>query len=387
MMSPEEIFHRHVRDKGGSLDLSLLPSQIGRGLDYVAKRARGFLLSARQANPHIPNIHFDFIDNHSLNAFATKLVDNYFIGINRGTVAILSFVFNRLLADRSVLPFLGNIELEEKQLPFIPSLGPDFAESVCEVDPFPPPRDPSRRALATRFTEISLDFILAHEFAHIANGHLDFMQRTHGMEQVEEVSTQSLGDSKEKGAIHRKTLEMNADEVATVFTLINEWKRCLGQFSRRGPEWNDIYDRPGMVTMLWSYAIAVLCRIFGDARLQRNPLGSSVYPTWRLRSVMIQRISGKINRPSEWVSAQIMHNEGVDHSMPLVALATFKNVETDFAAVMGKKISTAGLDDAWSDLGQSEIEEMQFTWTNELHPLLEPLAFQSLDIVSMSFFE
>lgn len=386
MLSPKDVFHDIVRDQGGRVDEASLPSSVGQGLAYVAHRARGFLASAAEANSQIPAIHFDLVDNYSLNAFATRWEDQYFIGINRGTVAILALVFDRLLADRSVLPYFGQVEREAESLPLMPALGPNFFRSVTGVDFFQPPRDPSRRAISQRLTEMALDFIVAHEFAHIANGHVDFLHGTYGIGRIEEVCAHASEDPKGNGTLHRKTLEMNADEVATVFTLVNEWKRCLHRLPRRGPVWDDIYDHPGMVTMLWSYAIAVLCRIFGDMRLQRGTAVASDYPTWRLRSVMIQQATGKIQRPADWMRSGIMPNEDVGHSIPLVALASFKGVEADFAAVTGLPISRAGLDDAWSNLGQSEIEEMECAWTREIRPSLESMAFQPLELLSMSFF-
>jgi hypothetical protein len=335
MKSPEEMFHDIARDRGGRLDAALVAPEVNQVLAYMAQRARGFLQSAATANPRIPPIHLDFVDNYSVNAFATRLGDRYFIGINRGTVSTLRLVFDRLLADRSVLPFFGQVEVEAENLPLMPSLGPHFVESVWGVEVFQQPRDPFRRALAIKLTEIALDFIVAHEFAHIANGHVDFLNDTHGIGRIEEVHAHSSGDLKGNRNLNRKTLEMNADEVATVFTLVNEWRSYLHQVPRRGPEWNDIYDHPGMVTMIWSYAIAVLCRIFGDMRLQRGTSVASEYPTWRLRSVMIQQATDEIRRPAEWMNGGNMPNEGVGHSMPLVTLASFKGVEADFAAVTG----------------------------------------------------
>lgn len=364
-----------------------MPERVGESFSYVAHRSNGFLSSAAAANPHIPPIHFDFVDNFSLNAFATRVEDQYFIGVNRGTVAILALVFDRLLADRSVLPFFGRVELELENLPLMPKLGPDFIASVENMETFMPPQDPSRRAVSKRLCEIALDFVIAHEFAHIANGHVDFLNKKYTLDRIDEVSHQFLTGSQREFALHRKTLEMNADEVAVAFTLVSEWKRCLRQLPRRGAAWDDIYDRPGLITMLWSYAVATLCRIFGDVRLTAGSMTFSEYPTWRLRSVMMQHASGQIIRPTEWETESIMPNDGLAHSMPLVALATFQNIERDFATITGLPLSSAGLDDAWSDVGQAEMAEMKLSWKEDLSNQLGSLAFQPLDLLSLSFFE
>ncbi len=386
-MTLEEAFHELVLDQGGRVIPSAVDSKVDLALDYVAHRAREFLRFASIANPRIPPIHLDFVNNYSLNAFATRLGDQYFIGINRGTVAILSFVFDRLLADRSVLPFFGQVELEDDKLPLMPAIGPDFFESVKGVEVFLPPQDPSRRALAKRLTEIAMDFIVAHEFAHIANGHVDYLNENYGLNWIEETSTSPVAGLNGNSVLPRRTLEMNADEVATVFTIVTEWKRSLRKIPRRGSEWDDLYDSPGMITMLWSYAVAILCRIFGDIRLEFDAETSRAYPTWRTRSVMIQQTVGEIKRPSTWDTSSIMPNEDAGHSMPLVALATFRHVERDFATITGLPVAITGLDEAWSDLGRLEVVEMRSFWERNLRIDLGPLAFQPLNLLTLSFFE
>ncbi len=87
-------------------------------------------------------------------------------------------------------------------------------------------------------------------------------------------------------------MEMDADNTAVRLTLGSEWDRVVGSLPRPGPEWDDFYNRPGMVSLFWSYAVSSLCRIFGEARLIEGNITSALYPPWRLRSVMIQQATG-----------------------------------------------------------------------------------------------
>src|SRR5687768_15198804 len=65
----------------------------------------------------LPDIYVDFIKNAGLNACASKYEDYYFIGINSGTCHLVSDMFYKMFATKSVLPHLGisSLESDEKK--------------------------------------------------------------------------------------------------------------------------------------------------------------------------------------------------------------------------------------------------------------------------------
>jgi hypothetical protein len=170
--------------------MATLPSAIAATLYHAVVKAQGFLRTAAMALPGLPPIHFDFIDNLGFNAKALRYDGRYFIGVYRGTVATLAVLFDRLLADPEILPFIGDAEAETSDLPLLPDIGIDFVQSVDSVPTFPRPRDPARRAAAQKLAELALDFLTAHEFAHIANGHLDYMTKAQGISAIDETGGQ-----------------------------------------------------------------------------------------------------------------------------------------------------------------------------------------------------
>ena len=91
-MDNTDIFHEAVSDEGGRLDTASLGPDTAAAYDYVAQRARGFLRTAATALPEMPPIHFDFV--------------------YRGAVATLGVLFDRMLADPEILPFIGAAEQE-----------------------------------------------------------------------------------------------------------------------------------------------------------------------------------------------------------------------------------------------------------------------------------
>ncbi len=82
--------------------------------------------------------------------------------------------FDRMLVDFGILPFIGDPSEERADLPLLPELGLEAVRSFGSMPTFPRPRNPTRRATAMKFSELALDFLTAHESAHIANGHIDY---------------------------------------------------------------------------------------------------------------------------------------------------------------------------------------------------------------------
>jgi hypothetical protein len=279
MMDDADKFPTEVEGFGRRLDKASLHPEL-RSLDYVAGRARGFLQQAATALREMPPIHFDFIDSWYFNAVADVFPGDgrYFIGVTRGAVATLGVLFDRMLADPQILRFVGNAQEEVVDLPLIPELGPDFRQALASVPQFPGPRDPWRRSVAHKLQDLALDFVTAHEFAHIANGHLDYLKKNLDISAIDEVGRMAWAPHTPEYPLIRQTMEMNADTYATHLSLRSEWGKVVGASPKPDPDsdWHDHYNRPDMVALFWSYAISALCRIFGEERLTEGNMSRSI---------------------------------------------------------------------------------------------------------------
>jgi hypothetical protein len=371
-MDDADIFHIKVKHHGGRLDMATLHPYTAEGLDYVAGRARGFLQSAAAALPKMPPIHFDFVDSWSFNAWAIPGDSKYFIGVTRGAVAALMVLFDRMLADRNILPFTGNPEEEVADLPLLPDIGTDFVRSVASVPEFPRPRNPARQATARRLAELALDFLTAHEFAHIANGHLDYRHTTQGTLAIDEVSEAPRGS---ESALINQTMEMDADGTAVLLSLFNEWGRVTGQRLRPGPEWQFVYSRPGLVSLQWSWAVSSLFRLFGETRLTDGDVTLEYYPRPRLRSVMIQQTAQRIPKPQGLDTHPAFF--GAEGHIPIMKQGQL-DVERIFSQLTGQPEATEGLDEAWGDIGRSQVHRLQDYWRRKLKGKLLTFAHQPL---------
>lgn len=329
-MNDAEVFHEGMLDHGGQLDMANLDPNTAEALVYVAQRARGFLQTAAAALPGLPPIHFDFVNNWQFNALTFRKDEKYFIGVFRGAVATLQVLFDRMLADPQTFPFIGDPTAEVSGLPLLPNIGTDFERTVASASSFPRPQDPMRQSTAHKLVELSLDFLTAHEFAHIANGHLDYMASIRGISAIDEVSTAPKTSGHSESALISQTMEMDADSTAVQISLASEWGKIAGYFPKPGPPWTEFYSYPGMVSLQWSWAMSSLFRILGDARLTNGDVALEAYPRPQLRSVMAQHAAGQVPRPQELRTHSTLIGEE-PYNIPATIRAAQRDVERIFS--------------------------------------------------------
>lgn len=361
------IFHQAMKNNGGRVNASLLPPVIAQSLDYAAYRARGFLSTAAVKLPHLPSIHFDIADAWSFNAFAFRCEGRYFIGVNRGLIASLAVVFDRMLGDPEVIPFIGAAEDESTTLPLIPTISElvrDFIGALEAVPEFARPRCKARGALAHVLSDLAFDFIIAHEFAHIANGHLD-LASTRDLS----ITSELLSDSDVENMLVNQTLEMDADATAVVLSLGSEWHK-LGR--------DDYYRYPGLVCYFWSFAVLSVFRLFGESRITTGDVTREPYPRPRLRGVMAQHATRQLPVPAGREDHPVFVVDEPD-GIPKMIKAAQTSVENAFARISGILVSEAGLDEAWGDAGAAQINRLREYWRTTLRDKLGSVAYHPLN--------
>lgn len=382
-MDDADVFHEAFRVYGGRVDPKQLPPPTAAAFEYQMGRARGFLQSAAKALPHLPPIYFDFFNASEFNAFAHRHRHPrmYLIGVSRGAMGTLAVIFDRMLADPQILPFIGDPSVEDARLPLIPNLGGDYIRSVESLPAFSAPRDPVRFNYARKLGELAFDFMVAHEFAHIANGHVDHHWATHGTGFIDELGvsvSSSATTSLAEAALIRQTEEMDADATAVRISLGSEWGRIVGINPGPGGFWADHYSYPGQVNLLWSCAVSSICRIFGDARLTSGNPTAEAYPRWRLRSFMIQQQTRRLPRPGDLRSHPSMASEGPEGVL-LTLMAACRDVEKFFPMMTGLPQETEGFDEAWGEAGTQQMQRLTDYWRKRLRGNLSKFAYHELD--------
>ena len=203
-----EIFRCATLRKGVAYNPDFMPAPVKAYYDLIAARAEDLIQSARDAFPELPLIHFDFIVNGNINAFAFREADRYFIGMNTGTIYMLRLVIGRMLADPGLFPSIGDPAEEVSDVQPIKDYFPD-AERMYMTNDLLTPRNAGRRAYATFLEDQALMFYVGHEITHIAHGHIDYLREKRGLSCYSEMSAVGADDTEAR--LERQCLEQDAD--------------------------------------------------------------------------------------------------------------------------------------------------------------------------------
>ncbi|WP_233969832.1 hypothetical protein [Pectobacterium versatile] len=131
-----------------------------------------------------------------------------FIGINFGTLSMISAIFTRMMSNSNILSEIGDPALEKNTLQtlYIPSEEDLKIFSPCE------PICPIRRFFSFHLIMTGLDFIFCHEITHITNGHFGIINKIENPNQTTNRSELSI--------LEKQALERDADYGAIERTLI-----------------------------------------------------------------------------------------------------------------------------------------------------------------------
>lgn len=151
-----------------------------------------------------------FLDDPSFNAFAATTELEDIICINRGVIPILTIVSRALASQPTFMPSRHSqgIKTEARSIAVDPHMdysGIDWSASTLE--------DAAREILATSLTRLCMIYILQHEFAHIYNGHIDYLNDTEGLSLLAELVSVTIPSPV---STDRETLEFDADQCAVI---------------------------------------------------------------------------------------------------------------------------------------------------------------------------
>ena len=157
-----------------------------------------------QGQPMILDVHL--IDRVGFNAFAGSFEDADVIAIFRDVPMLLLKVARAMVSQGLILPHIRTEGIAVEPI-VVPGRYNELLASVrvWEVHPL---ADPLREKIAKTLSELATLFVLAHEFTHIYNGHVDYLKRHLGLALIAEIEGQSLPSP---ATFERETLEWDAD--------------------------------------------------------------------------------------------------------------------------------------------------------------------------------
>jgi hypothetical protein len=356
-----ELFDISLKAQGGRLKVENLPSGLATLFSRIRFRAEQFIQSGLRVNPSMPPVYFDFVDNPSINAFATKDEYRKYIGLTDGAVMVFHMLFARLMADPRVLSHIGNISIEQTNLPPLSILPKSIRDWTSQPVL---PHDPLRREVFHHLTQIVLDFLVGHEFTHLVNGHVDYLSARHGIMVLDEKET----SVSEEGALIRQTLEWDADCIAVCHAMGNCVQRIRDLNLTAGPI-KQFYRNPTDAFLLVYFAISAFFRIFGDVDFTEAGLLKSDYPPMRHRQVVAMGTATTyiMEKAEDLMGA---NNEAVSLSI--------QATEPAFANIIAGAKAVTGLKTAIGKVGSDHSNRLRNFWKTKLRSDLEPFAYHTL---------
>jgi hypothetical protein len=365
-MTDVEIFDREVIRLGLGPRLLHTCNDAKCAYSQIRINTETLISSARQHLPKLPPIYFDFIQNSRINAFAFKSDGKYFIGLNYGTVYMLELIFMRMLADSRLFDFVGNPDAEDSNLPPLTGYTPEAYKMYQAGHTAKPPKTRPRHFYAADLFFDAIRFLIGHEIAHITLGHVDYMQSKIGTALVAEAGWKGIG-SQAQLTIERQCMEAQAD-MRSVHSAIQSLKLLHEIFKLEKPRWADSPPSEGLQIFGWAFAMNTLFRLFGDIRFNPSQLETETYPPLPLRRAMASNAAYMFVM-SGWDAAL---KEKVLHSLA----TAMKYTEFAFATILGEKVSTAGLTDAYNPLSHAHGKQL-IGYSLKLQKALDPFAYET----------
>jgi len=333
-MTDEDVFHEAMLSNGGRAGHTPGP---GSAYWPIFKDiAKKMIDSQRQFMPRMPEVYFDFIINPDVNAIAFKAEDRYFIGVFAGATYLLDVVFSRMLADRRILPGVGDILLESEEQQSLSGLTLNAEEAhVGGIRPVLP-RCPMRQWYKDRLFLWAFRFIVAHELAHIYDGHVDYITQLDNVPFLLELGWTGRSET---DFLTRQSLEVIADSQASGVLMDNARFNCKDNFYTVTLE---------QVVFSVVFAFCSFFRLFGDATFADREL-TKAYPPFRLRQMLCLTMA-----------VEVIKSWGIESSESCLAALrdAVDDVELAFSMLIGTAPDVDGLRQAVGSAGTEYGEKL-----------------------------
>lgn len=356
-------FDKIFKSKGGLADYSKFPEN-QRMIDEILGTGNNFIRRMKMSNDKLPSPYFNFIQNNSINAVATKFDGNYFVGINTGTLTLIHQLFLRMLSSNSILTKWGNVgkETNTTKIHNAQITNVDTYVLVRNENENIVPNDNLRQHLAYILTYHSMNFLMMHEYAHIIMGHLDFIGN-----QTQSFTFSENDDSIKLDNLLIQTLEWDADSFATNI-MMQEIYGSIETIDDCPEEIKSFYQNFDDNLSLCVFSIYSFFRMFGMEKFDTGKLFKFNHPPSSVRQVSILS-----------TIHTICQSKGLDYANSVANLIMTVVIEVEQAF---EEISYQGFDSSMLTLAVNpeslkHLSFMQESW-KQVRPLLAPFAKANL---------
>lgn len=365
-MTAREVFHAETEPYGGRVAYERGEADARSAYENVAAAANYLIASARSLHPALPEIHFDFFFNGSINALAFRANDRYFIGLSSGAFYMLRFVIGRMLSDSRLFTFVGDPKAERSDLRPVSDYAADAQalHAIYQMGAMLTPNDPVRRKYAQMIEHLAISFLIGHELTHIVHGHVDYLeaQVRHGA-----VSEFVCEQDAEPDQLERQCLEYDADSRA-VYALVQSLDAYFKEPTPELNPWRPEADHPFAMFVEAIVALNIVFQLFGDVVFDAGDLSRSVHPPVPLRRVACEMLV--------CATARAIWGRGVARVAEKWIVPLTREMERSFSVLLGREVDEEGLRTAFGDAGRLHVRKIQDYWQSTICERLEPYAYK-----------
>jgi hypothetical protein len=269
----DSIFQQVSIDAGHGIrcDPALIPAHSGLRSILVQHWERLDKWIREVRTNHTPGmypVYIGYVENLRMNAFAFVRDEYGFVGLYPGSLVTIYSFFSNLLAHPDLFPSIGDPGKEQVWT----SLDPG---QIIRI-----PKDPDRGAFAGLVSVLAIDFLFAHEIAHLMNGHAELINRKLGLDILAEFDGNR---ARIMDNLTSQTLEMDADSFATlqgVATAVGRASNPKGVFPER---WRSWYRTPSVALAAWAVAVYGLFRLFAGGETPSTNQLATTHPAPNVR--------------------------------------------------------------------------------------------------------
>ncbi len=206
-------------------------------------------------------LNFAYIEDKEINAFVyfNSSTEYDYMRINTGTVTEIFAYFKSAFCNKQVFCNKGDISKENDNV-----VQGRFESSSYSIWYTGEPQSDARRQLSDYASLFALRFILTHELGHLLNGHSYYLSSLYAVSNIEMLGKKFLSNlnikMREKYALDRRTIEMDADAFAATFGIDN-----VIMLYQNNDKHNILFkalENPNEIFKLWTFSIHSVFLLF-----------------------------------------------------------------------------------------------------------------------------
>jgi hypothetical protein len=364
----EQLFDSVFKCDGGRFDLGIWPDSPFR--DFILAHQCRISTTITSLTQGLGlTVHFDWVDNWTVNAGACLRDGVYLLGIHIGVPFLFDQLFSRMLADSRTLGHVGTQSVESDDLETFEDFTLDAGEAIRRHPKIHRPKDTVRAEYAARATMLVMDFLVLHELTHILHGHTDFDVFFGGLSLRLE-SRRAMASK--AGFLTDLTLEWDADSgvVCDVMRAMKAWLPY--PTNADSGAWTKFFLDFQNALFEWSFAVCTFFRLCGDDTFTPEDCLAEDHPPTRWRqasAVLLAR---------EWIER--FWDAGLGPVVMHALTGGAAEAERVYSLVCGEPACMDGLMQAFGEPGHRLLEMLHDHWTKELRDILRTRGYAKVQI-------